>query len=486
MEKRLLQAFLITIIFLIVWSYMMPKQSPQQPVPQEVSEEIVHKEEIITRESLPEEIVIKEEGAELPQAAIGEFIITYSPTGGYIKSIFLGTAENGLPFKNIGYTPQDKDKQFSASIQGNKIIFRGPQEQRKEFIFKEHTLEIRLSPPLPALMILLSNYLQPNMLDQRYQELFYSQKGLLKRSGAKKVKEGEYSKVDFAGARDRYYCASLVKGSYDVKWAKENNTAHLYLISPPSSIMLYIGPQTEKALKPYGLQGVIYYGIFHFIATLMIKLLYLLHFLTKSWGLSIILFSVLVYLTLFPLTAKSTKAMRRMQQIQPEIEALKEKYKDNPQKMQKETMELYRKYKINPLGGCLPLFFQFPVFFALYQALLRLVDLKGAHFLWIKDLTLPDRLFLLPFTIPLLNAKYFNLLPILVMVLGLIQQKVMSPSTAPSQQKSMGLFMSVFIGFIFYKFPSALVLYWFTQNLLTLVYQARLTRVRATQPEITA
>jgi len=137
-------------------------------------------------------------------------------------------------------------------------------------------------------------------------------------------------------------------------------------------------------------------------------------------------------------------------------------------------MELYRKYKVNPIGGCLPLLFQMPIFLTLYQVLPRFIELKGANFLWIKDLSSPDRFLKLPFSPPL---EYINLLPVLLMILGLIQQKV-TTSSASSEQKKMGLFFGVFIGVIFYNFPSCLVLYWFTQNLLTFAYQARISKVQ--------
>jgi YidC/Oxa1 family membrane protein insertase len=171
--------------------------------------------------------------------------------------------------------------------------------------------------------------------------------------------------------------------------------------------------------------------------------------------------------------------MKKMQEIQPLMQELKEKHKDNPQKMQKETVELYKKHKVNPLGGCLPLLFQFPIIIAFYQVVFRFSRLQGASFLWIKDLSMPDRLFRLPFVIPVVGVEYFNLLPILVMGLGLIQQHITASSSNP-QQKKIGLFMGVFIGIIFYKFPSALVLYWFVQNLLTLLYQVRLKKARTT------
>jgi YidC/Oxa1 family membrane protein insertase len=175
--------------------------------------------------------------------------------------------------------------------------------------------------------------------------------------------------------------------------------------------------------------------------------------------------------------------MKRMQDLQPKIEELKKKYKDNPQKLNKETLELYKTYKINPLGGCLPLFFQLPVFIALYQTFFRFIELKGAHFLWIKDLSLPDRAFVLPFSFPFtlpvlheLSQGYVNILPILYMILAVFQQKYTMGQAGGQQQKSMGMFFVIFIGVIFYDFPACLILYWLIQQFFTFLYQSRVSK----------
>lgn len=483
MEKRLFLAFSITLVFFIVYSHLIAKFIPQ-PVPaQGDSKEQVEPIESgdfppgISQSPSPLAPEDKEESADLPQAYVGNFVITYSPLGGYIKKISIGDEEYELPFQNIGFLPDDREKQFTARIRGDGIEFEGPGGQSKEFIFKDYVLEIRLNPPPKAPLVLFSNYLSKKVLDQRYQETFYSRNKVLKRVSPKKVRDDTYDNIEFAGARDRYYCLSLLKGAYSLKWVNEaKEKAHLYLVSPGEQTFLYIGPQVRKELKHFGLQGIMYYGFFHGIAVVMIKLLYLFYGLLKNWGLSIVFFSASVSLILFPFTSKSSKAMRKMQQIQPEVEEIKAKYKDNPQKQQKETIALYRKYKINPLGGCLPLLFQIPVIMAFYQVVYRFVELRGASFLWIKDLSGPDR-FPLPFGPPL---NHINLIPVFLIILGILQQKITtSSSAAPSQQKSMGLFFAVFIGVIFYGFPAALTLYWLIQNIFTLSYQARLSRVQS-------
>jgi YidC/Oxa1 family membrane protein insertase len=170
--------------------------------------------------------------------------------------------------------------------------------------------------------------------------------------------------------------------------------------------------------------------------------------------------------------------MKEMQILQPKIEALRKELKDNPQKLNKEIMELYKEHKVNPLGGCLPLLLQMPIFFALYQALIRSVALRGAHFLWIKDLSSPDKAFVLKNSIPFLGNQV-NILPILMAIGMYVQQKISMAKTtgdAAQQQKMMTIIMPVMFGVIFYQMPSGLVLYWFVNSLLMLSYQFRINR----------
>jgi YidC/Oxa1 family membrane protein insertase len=199
-----------------------------------------------------------------------------------------------------------------------------------------------------------------------------------------------------------------------------------------------------------------------------------------NWGGAIILLSFIIYLILYPLTLKQMRSMKQMQALQPRIEELRKTYKDNPQKLNKETMELYRQHRVNPLGGCLPLVLQMPVFFALYQALIRSIALKEASFLWIKDLSEPDRLFLLPVNLPAIGNE-INILPVLMTIGMFIQQRI-SMSTASSgsaeQQRLMMIIFPLMFGFIFYHMPAGLVLYWFVNSSLMLIYQFRISRAK--------
>ncbi|MCF7887461.1 MAG: membrane protein insertase YidC [Candidatus Omnitrophica bacterium] len=479
MEKRTVFAFLLLIGFFLVWSQLAPKQVTQTIDKQEVIHEDLPKATKSSGTQTTKSVAKHLPGEEivLEEIQINNYYITYSPQGGYIQSISLNKPTNLLPFKNLGFQPATKDLNYQTNIGRDSISFIREGFPPKRYLFKENIIEIKNVDSSSLLLFSFSLNSGTSRLSQRYFESFYSKGGSIERTHPKKVKEDVRQKVEFAGARSQYHAISLLPGSYDIEWTKTKEKTNLYLDKPSSTISFYLGPQITNEMEPYGLAGIVYYGFWHFLATAIIKILYFFYSFLHNWGLSIIFLSFSTYAVLFPFTSKSTKAMKKMQEIQPLMQELKEKHKDNPQKMQKKTVELYKKHKVNPLGGCLPLLFQFPIIIAFYQVVFRFSRLEGASFLWIQDLSLPDRLFRLPFTIPVVGVEYFNLLPVLVMILGIMQQQITASSSNP-QQKKIGLFMGIFIGIIFYKFPSALVLYWFIQNLLTLIYQVRLKKAR--------
>lgn len=190
-----------------------------------------------------------------------------------------------------------------------------------------------------------------------------------------------------------------------------------------------------------------------------------------NWGIAIILLTVIVRLALFPLGRKQARAAKKMQDLQPMMMELKEKYKDEKEKLTQETFALYRQYGVNPLGGCLPALVQLPVLIGLWQTLNSSVELRHSSFLWIDNLAAPDQLFKFPFHLPLIGSwlgPYFNLLPIIVVVLMLIQTKLFAPpATTPEaeQQQKMMKFMMIFMAFIFYKVPAGLGIYFITSSL---------------------
>jgi YidC/Oxa1 family membrane protein insertase len=194
----------------------------------------------------------------------------------------------------------------------------------------------------------------------------------------------------------------------------------------------------------------------------------------SNYGVVIILFSVIVKIVVFPLTKKSHQSSKEMQALQPEIARLKEKHKNNPQKLNQATMNLYKEHGVNPLGGCLPLLIQMPLLVSLFQVFRSTIELRGAYFFgWITDLSAPDVIFRLPLSIPLYGDG-FAVLPIIMGITMFIQQKMM-PTQASGQQKLMSYFMTGFFVLLFNGFPSGLNLYYTLFNVLTILQQKYLT-----------
>jgi len=174
------------------------------------------------------------------------------------------------------------------------------------------------------------------------------------------------------------------------------------------------------------------------------------------------------------------KSMKEMQILQPKMDQLRKTYGDNSKKLNEEMMKLYKDHKVNPFSGCLPMILQIPIFISLYQVLSRSIALKGASFLWIKDLSEPDRLFKFPVTIPFVG-EYFNLLPILMAIGMFIQQKMSSANAtgqAAEQQKMMVIIFPIMFGVMFYNVPSGLVMYWFLNSTLMLLYQIKVMKAQ--------
>jgi YidC/Oxa1 family membrane protein insertase len=237
---------------------------------------------------------------------------------------------------------------------------------------------------------------------------------------------------------------------------------------------LYFGPKAAPALQKAGneLERVIDFGTFDFLAKPCVWLLNFFYGIIPNYGVAIILLTILSKILLWPLGTKSYKSMSQMKKLQPLIQEIREKYKGDRKKMNEEVMRLHRTYNINPLGGCLPMVVQIPVFFALYRMLDQAIELRHAPFmLWINDLSAPDRLFDFGFAIPFMEPPYG--IPVLTLIMGatmLWQQKMSPPAGDPAQAKMMML-MPVVFTFIFINFSSGLVLYWMVSNVFSIAQQ---------------
>ena len=230
----------------------------------------------------------------------------------------------------------------------------------------------------------------------------------------------------------------------------------------------YIGPKVYTELKANGphQEDILELGFWRVVGIWILKLMVWIqaHIWPYSYGLAIILLTFLIRILFWPLNHKSMVSTRHMQEVQPLITAMKEKFKDNPQRQQQEMMAIYKEHKINPMGGCLPMLIQIPVFFALFVVLRGAIELRFSSFLWISDLSTPENLFQDILPIPI------NILPLFMGVTMWIQQK-MTPSSDPQQQKMM-MMMPVLFTFMFYSFPSGLSLYWSTNQVMMIVQLA--------------
>jgi YidC/Oxa1 family membrane protein insertase len=242
---------------------------------------------------------------------------------------------------------------------------------------------------------------------------------------------------------------------------------------------LYFGPRDLYVLKGLGkqLEKAINFGWFDIIAKPLLVTLRFFNKYLSNYGLSIILLTILIKILFWPLTHKSYQSMKEMRKLQPMMAKIRERYKNNKQEMQKQLMNLYKTYKINPMGGCLPMVVQIPVFFAFYRVLPSSIELRHAPFvLWINDLSAPERLFSFPFKIPFMAPPYG--IPILTLLMGasmFLQQK-MTPSPGDPTQAKIMMFLPIVFTFIFVNFPSGLVLYWLVNNLLSIAQQYRINR----------
>ena len=227
---------------------------------------------------------------------------------------------------------------------------------------------------------------------------------------------------------------------------------------------LFVGPQEEKVLETIapGFELLKDYGYLTILAKPIFWLLEKIHGYVGNWGWAIILLTILIKLVFFPLSAASYKSMARMKEVQPRLVAMKEQYKGEPQKLNQAMMEMYRKEKINPLGGCLPVLIQIPVFISLYWVLLSSVEMRGAPWvLWIHDLSVPDPYYILP----------------VIMAASMFVQTKLNPTPPDPIQAKVMMYMPIVFSIMFFFFPAGLVLYWVVNNLLSIAQQWQINQM---------
>ncbi|RMF55564.1 MAG: membrane protein insertase YidC, partial [Calditrichaeota bacterium] len=298
-------------------------------------------------------------------------------------------------------------------------------------------------------------------------------------------------RVDWTAIRTKYFLAAVIpanpknieSASLIGKAHQENDILHKYysaLLEVPfpgyktqlDTFTVYLGPLDYGILKKYNadLETLVmnrdwYERIFRPISLLILPAFKFLYGFIPNYGLVIIIFSILIKLILHPLTKKSYQSMSEMQYLQPKMTQLKEQYKNDPQRLNQEMMKLYKEHGVNPLGGCLPMFLQMPLLFALFIVFRSTIQLRGQPFiLWITDLSRPDTL-ALGFSLPFIGDT-LHVLPLLMGLTMIWQSKM---TITDPKQKFMMYFMPVFMIFIFYSLPSGLNLYYSVFNLLSMI-----------------
>lgn len=520
MEKRLFLAILLSFCVLYGWSALVA--TPSKNIVKKQSDSSIE----IKKESFPEQNSsslppIQEQKAEnLAIVETDQIKAVFTNIGGVLDGIFLKEYQKPLPISDLvnlfGY---DKNIFTLAKKSDGEIVYIFEDESLKiTKAYKLNKCEIRLSIEIEKkkehskldninfkiYSIKMSNF-KSKIKDEKFfmqersffEYVINSKDGFVRKNNAfqfsAKERMQKTTNVTWIGFRDRYLCGIIKplfssNGFSIIPMDKERLEIDLEAKKTEKKyeFLMFFGPEDvsilekiEKSFKEIKR----YYrnDFFDAIAKFIDFLMRNIYKIVPNWGLAIILIGLVVYFSMYPLTLQSFSSMRKMQKIQPKIANLKEKYKNNPQKMNQEMMEIYKEEKINPLGGCLPLLLQMPVFIGLYQVLWRNVSLKGASFLWIKDLSAPDRLFLFKQNLPFIGNE-INILPILMIFVMFIQQKismktmVLSDPDQIAQQKMMSIIFPIMLGFIFYHMASGLNLYFTLFYLLSAFTQWKMSK----------
>lgn len=532
MEKNHLVALVLCMIVLMVYPFVLKKYGPQAPVLIEentaaeitpnLSEPIdAAAEEAVSALTPAESTVFKTP----QQPAVVQFEndlykVTFSTLGATVTELVYKGDPGRREISNTKFFETDffQPGLFGVSLAQeagdlSRTIFKLNRQENNifEFVFEkpgDYRLQkqyiVSNEDPIIGLNVTVSN-LAPRerhfpleldidldnpsheRIDERYFEAVgWTDKAITANIG--KIRKKGWSVADdmkWAGLVKKYF-ALLVKPDLDIinvdARGKDERISMKMSLAPVSiqgnqskqeEFFIYAGPQRYEYLESFGVgfENILSRGFFGLFKIWVLKSLKFSHEFTHNFGWDILLLTLIIKLLFAPLTHMSYKSMERMKALQPKQKALQEKYKENPQKMNQEMMALYKKHKVNPLGGCLPMLCQIPVFIAFYQVLGETIELRGAPFIgWITDLSQPDRLVTFAHSFPIIGDS-FNLLPLLMMASMVIQQKMTPQSGVSAEQQKIFQFMPVIFGFIFYKMPSGLVLYWFLSNVLSILQQ---------------
>lgn len=457
---------------------------------------------------------------------ISDFVqlINYSKSNSYNldlvtqDGIKINSSEINFDFDgNTFFSLKDNDSvriDFKINLQNNRSI-------TKSYIFYSDSYEIKSEFEFNN----FQNYISNNLFDITWEngirfvehnsvdEANYSDASVFSggervlvdaSSVGEKVSKNFGGRIDWIAARNKYFAAVIIPSEPDkvesgyiegirnkvgFDGVVERYDLRLTLpfknqIIEKGSFSLYIGPVDYQELKALGreLVSLVNFGSFFGLTFIvrpiaeyvLLPLFQFLHSFIPNYGIVIIIFSLIIKIVVYPLTKSSYQSMKKMQALQPKIAELKEKFKDDPQKLNKETMKLYSTYGINPAGGCLPILLQMPIFIALWGMFQSAIDLRLQPFIfWIKDLSTPDVIYDLGFKIPIFGVQQISGLALLMGITTFVQQKM---TVKDPNQKALVYVMPIMLTILFMSFPSGLNLYYFLFNLFSIIQQWYINR----------
>jgi len=525
MEKRFFLAIFLSFMVLFIWTAIMPKPIVVKDV-NKASEVIENKQDIENKKdvsSAKEFIPSPSDFSEKIEILKNNKItVDFSNLGGNINKIFINEYEQYFPVRNItGLKEYDQVEFSSKIINNNEIQYFYENEKIKiskfykirpdEYIVeskiklenKDNLSNLKNLSKLAMILDMSNLDIDRNKGNNIHDNSLFEYAISIENEIDRKAKAFKFTEkenkvnsvnVNWVGFRDRFFSLIVVPeykvSGYSIEYINEKKLAIGFDVQSENnneisySSLIFAGPEITDILKKYNLLEIKRYyrsGFFDAVAKAIDHTMNMIYKVIPNWGVCIILISIIIYLATYPLTIRSLVSMKKMQALQPLMKKIQEKHKNSPQKANQEIMELYKEHKINPLGGCLPMLLQMPIFVGLYQVLWRSVSFKGADFLWIKDLSLPDRIFILPASFPIIGNE-INILPILMIFIMFYQQKLTSANMASSdpmqvqQQKMMMFIFPLMLGFLFYRFASGLTLYFTMFYLLSTITQLKISR----------
>lgn len=518
MEKRIFVAVVISIAFLGLWSLVIPKLFPElvkkpapapakpvakaaAPAPKAVASAVAAPASAPVAATMLKQsfvdtpeftAVFSNRGAELVSFKLKQYKTSDKEPVELVKG--REPSRTDFPFSIEAKEQQLTDRANSALYsvterdeRGVRVIDYRYSDGRttitKTFrIGPEYQFDFAVSvtPPTPY-RVVVGPGIRTLAPDERDSRFIVTGNGLAQTDGKLKVLAREkgdrvniFDNAQFVGIEDNYFLTVLkpAKGGEavihraDFKEGKEVRKEYYAGVNAAAdgtvSGQAFFGPKQTKIVEAYGLDSTLQFGFFGFIARILLDVLIWIDKTTRNYGLAIIILTVLIKVVLYPLQHKSFVSMKKMQLVQPKVEAIKNRYKksrtdaEQRQKMNMEIMKLHQQEGINPMGGCLPMVLQIPILWGFYGLLQRAIELRGAPFLlWIHDLSAKDPYYITP----------------ILMTITMFLQQALTPTTGDPSQRKMFLIMPLVFGWIFKEFPSGLVLYWLVQNVLTIVQQ---------------